>query len=69
MKAKAKYAVIYRYRKKYSIAVMCKFFSVSRDGDYSFVRQMDRQEKDTALAEKNRQQQDKCFHTYGYRRM
>ncbi len=26
-------------------------------------------EKDAALAEKIRQQQDKCFHTYGYRRM
>ena len=30
---------------------------------------MSRSEKDAALAETIRQQQDKCFHTYGYRRM
>ena len=30
---------------------------------------MNRPEKDAALAEMIRQQQGKCFHTYGYRRM
>ena len=30
---------------------------------------MKRPEKDAALAETIRQQQAKCFHTYGYRRM
>ena len=69
MRAKAKYAVIYRHRKEYPILVMCKFFSVSRSGYYSFVKRMNRPEKDAALAETIRQQQDKCFHTYGYRRM
>ena len=69
MRAKAKYAVIYRHRKEYSIQVMCKFFSVSRSGYYSFVKRMNQPEKDAALAEMIRQQQDKCFHTYGYRRM
>ena len=69
MRAKAKYAVIYRYRKEYPIVVMCKFFSVSRSGYYSFVKRMNRPEKDAALAETIRQQQGKCFHTYGYRRM
>ena len=48
---------------------MCKFFSVSRSGYYSFVKRMNRPEKDAALAETIRQQQAKCFHTYGYRRM
>ena len=69
MRAKAKYAVIYRHRKEYPIVVMCKFFSVSRSGYYSFVKRMNRPEKDAALAETIRQQQGKCFHTYGYRRM
>ena len=49
--------------------VMCRFFAVSRSGYYSFVQRMNRPEKDAALAETIRQQQDKCFHTYGYRRM
>ena len=69
MRAKAKYAVIYRHRKEYPILVMCKFFSVSRSGYYSFVKRMNQPEKDAALAETIRQQQGKCFHTYGYRRM
>lgn len=69
MRAKAKYAVIYRHRKEYPILVMCKFFSVSRSGYYSFVKRINRPEKDAALAETIRQQQGKCFYTYGYRRM
>lgn len=69
MRPRAKYAVIYRHRDEYSVAVMCKFFQVSRSSYYCFVHRMSRPEKDAALAEKIRQQQDKCFHTYGYRRM
>lgn len=49
--------------------VMCHFFLVSRSGYYSFVKRMSRPKKDAALAEMIRQQQDKCFHSYGYRRM
>ena len=48
---------------------MCRFFAVSRSGYYSFVKRMKRPEKDAVLAETIRQQQAKCFHTYGYRRM
>ena len=69
MRARAKYAVIYRHREQYPVLVMCKFFSVSRSGYYSFVKRMNRPEKDAALAETIRQQQIQCFHTYGYRRM
>ena len=69
MSVKVKYAVIYRHQKQYPVLVMCRFFSVSRSGYYSFVKRMRRPEKDAALAEMIRQQQDKCFHTYGYRRM
>ena len=69
MRAKAKYAVIYRHREQYSVLAMCKFFSVSRSGYYGFVKRMRRPEKDAVLAETIRQQQTVCFHTYGYRRM
>ena len=69
MRAKGKYAVIYRHREQYPVLVMCQFFAVSRSGYYSFVNRMNHPEKDAALAETIRQQQDKCFHTYGYRRM
>ena len=69
MRTKAKYAVIYRYKEKYPVLAMCRFFAVSRSGYYGFVKRMNRPEKDAALAETIRQQQTKCFHTYGYRRM
>ena len=69
MRAKVKYAVIYRHREEYPVLAMCRFFAVSRSGYYSFVKRMGRAEKDAALAETIRQQQTKCFHTYGYRRM
>lgn len=45
------------------------FFAVSKSGYYSFVKRMSRPEKDAVLSGIVRQQQDKCFHTYGYRWM
>ena len=69
MRAKAKYEVIYRYREKYPVMVMCRLFSVSRSGYYNFIKRLSRPETDAALAQTIRQQQDKCFYTYGYRRM
>ena len=70
MRAKAKYAVIYRHREQYPVSVMCKFFSVSRSGYYSFVKRMNRPEKDAAaLAEVIAQQWERSYRTYGYRRM
>ena len=69
MRARAKYVVIYRHREQYPVLVMCQLFSVSRSGYYSFIKRLSRPEKDAALAQTIRQQQDKCFHTYGYRRM
>ena len=32
--------MIYRYKEKYSVLVMCRFFAVSRSGYYSFVKRM-----------------------------
>ena len=48
---------------------MCRFFGVSRSGYYNYVKRLGRIEKDAALAGKLRQQQERCFQTYGYRRM
>lgn len=48
---------------------MCRFFGVSRSGYYDFVRRIGKPEKDAELAAAIRQQQEKSFNTYGYRRM
>lgn len=69
MRPRAKYAVIYRQRNEYLVSVMCRFFHVSRSGYYGFVHKLGKPEKDAALAQCIAQQQDKCFQTYGYRRM
>lgn len=69
MRPRAKYAVIYRHRNEYLVSVMCRFFHVPRSGYYGFVHKLGKPEKDAALAQCIAQQQDKCFQTYGYRRM
>ena len=69
MRPKVKFAVIHRHRNEYPVSVMCKFFGVSRSGYYGFVSRLGRPEKDAALADEIRRQQDKSFKTYGYRRM
>ena len=68
MRLKAKYAVIYRYREKYPISIMCRFFGVSRSGYCGYIGRVDKPEKDAELAEEIRQQKQN-FKTYGYRRM
>ena len=69
MRAQLKYTVIHRHHEEFSIATMCRFFGVSRSGYYGFARRLGRSEKDAVLAQCIAQQQDKCFQTYGYRRM
>ena len=69
MKAKFKYEVICAHREEYPVAVMCKFFGVSKSGYYDYVKRISRVEKDFELAEKISMQQKRCFQTYGYRRM
>ena len=69
MSSKAKYCVIYRHNYEYPISTMCQFFNVSRGGYYGFIQRLSKPEKDAELAEMIRQQQEKCFRTYGYRRM
>ena len=41
------------------MAVMCKFFGVSRSGYYAFVHRLGKPEKDAALAELIAQQQER----------
>ena len=69
MRAKVKYAVIYRHREVYPVAVMCKFFEVSRSGYYNFVKRLGQPEHDTELARKIEECQKKTDKTYGYRRV
>ena len=69
MRPKVKYHVIYMNRDRYPVSVMCQFFEVSRSGYYDFLRRIGCKEKDVDLAEMIRAQQERCFKTYGYRRM
>ena len=61
VRAKVKYHIIYRHRTEYPVAVMCKFFAVSRSGYYAFVHHLDRPEQDEALAEIIAQQRERSF--------
>ncbi len=61
--------VIYRYKNKYSLSEMCRFFRVSRSGYYDYVKRMDIPSKDLPLAQKIEECQNKCGKTYGYRRV
>lgn len=69
MKAKFKYEVIYSHRKEYPVAVMCRFFGVSKSGYYDYIKRIGHVENDAELAEKIKLHQERCFQTYGYRRM
>ena len=69
MRPNVKYRVIYRYKNKYSVSEMCRFFEVSRSGYYDYVMRMDIPSKDLPLAEKIEECQIKKGKTYGYRRV
>ena len=69
MRPKVKYAVIHRHRDEYPIAVMCKFFGVSRSGYYNFVKRLGRPAHDAELAKKIQECQNRTDKTYGYRRV
>lgn len=69
MKPHIKYLAIYRHRNKYPIQVMCSFFEVSRSGYYSYIKKMDKPDKDEVLVQHIRNCQERCKKTYGYRRV
>ena len=56
-------------RSRYPVAIMCRFFGVSRRGYYDYVKKLDQPVCNADLAEIIREQQEKCDKTYGYRRM
>ena len=49
VRPKAKYHVIYRHQQEYPVAVMCRFFGVSRSGYYDFLKRLGKPEHDEAL--------------------
>ena len=69
MRTSVKYIVIYRHKEKYSISEMSRFFEVSRNGYYDYVKRMAEPAWDPPLANKIKECQDKCGKTYGYRRV
>ena len=69
MKASIKYRVIHRFKDKYSIYDMCKFFNVSRSGYYAWVKKLDKEDHDKLIGELIKQCQEKTRRTYGYRRV
>lgn len=69
MKQAVRFAAIHRYRKKYPIAVACRFLGVSRSGYYSYVGRLDKPDRDASLAQQIAVCQDRCGRTYGYRRV
>jgi len=69
VRASVKYEIIYRHRKEYPTAVMCRFFGVSRSGYYDFTRRIGRAERDAELANQIQECQKKTDRTYGYRRV
>lgn len=69
MKPTIKYQVIFKYRNKYSISEMCRFFEVSRSGYYAYLKRKDMPDRDLPLAEKIRECQESNHKIYGYRRV
>ena len=69
MKPSVKYQVIYKYKDKYKISEMCRFFNVSRSGYYKYLNRKDIPDRDLPLANKIEECQDINHKTYGYRRV
>lgn len=69
VKPQIKYQTIYRYRKKYPIQKMCRFFEVSRSGYYAWLKRKNEVARDEPLARLIAECQQKCGQTYGYRRV
>lgn len=69
MKPSVKYQVIFKYKDKYSISEMCRFFEVSRSGYYSYLHRKDIPDRDLPLANLIKECQEQNHRTYGYRRI
>jgi len=60
--------VVDRYKNKYHVSAMCRFFKVSRSGYYAFCSKESPKE-DAALVQLIRQCHEETDKTYGYRRV
>ncbi len=69
MKPSVKYLAVYRHKDKYPVAVMCRFFEVSRSGYYDYVKRMSQPDKDEPLGQLIAECQQSSKRTYGYRRV
>ncbi len=69
MRAKIKYQIILKFKDRYSISEMCKFFEVSRSGYYAYLKRKEIPDRDLPLAKKIRECQEESHNTYGYRRV
>lgn len=69
MKAEIKYEAIEVNKEKYSIALMCRFFEVSRSGYYAWRKRKDRPDRDVSIRLLIAQCQQEVKETYGYRRV
>ena len=69
MKPSIKYQVIFKYKDKYCISEMCRFFKVSRSGYYCYLKRKDIPDKDLPLSNKIKECKEKSHRTYGYRRV
>jgi transposase InsO family protein len=64
-----KFKTIFRFKGKYPINEMCRFFGVSRSGHYDWAKRVNKPDKDESMADLIRKCQNKVNKTYGYRRM
>ena len=57
--------IIYRHWEEYPVAVMCRFFEVSRSGYYDYVKRMGQPEHDAGLAKEIEVCQNRTDKSYG----
>jgi len=69
VRAKVKYAAIYKHRNDYPITTMCRFFDISRSGYYDYVKRINQPDKDERVSKLIKECQIKTNSTYGYRRI
>lgn len=69
MRPSVKYLAVYRHKDKYPVAVMCRFFEVSRSGYYDYAKRMSQPDKDEPLGQLIAECQQSSKQTYGYRRV
>lgn len=65
----AKFCIIHKHIGKFPIIAMCRILKCSRSGYYDWVKRLDREDKDDAIADLIFDWQVKTNYIYGYRRI